>query len=117
MPWGSLPLQITVERNIYDDLIKEVHQAGRVRFTRDELRRICEEEHLWKSSHSENSTVETFGIRSFMRWAEHMEDETNRMLCLVRHFGNRQILSPSLWADKVMPEVRQFLAELKPGRS
>jgi hypothetical protein len=114
---GLAPVEDHSRANVYDDLIKKVHQAGRARFTRDELQRICEEERLWRSSNSENSAVETFGIRSFMRWAEHMEDETNRMLCLVRHFDNRQILSPSLWADKIVPEVKQFLTELTPGRS
>jgi len=114
---GLTPVADHSRANVYDDLIKKVHQAGRVRFTSDQLRVLCEEERLWRSLERENTETETFGIRSFMRWAENMEDETTRMLCLVRHFDNRQILASNLWAERIVPEVKEFVREMKPGHS
>src|ERR1041384_6893002 len=51
-----------------------------------------------------------------MRWAEHMEDETEHMLCLVRHFDNRHIRDARLWQESVFPEVSDFLSKYtQPG--
>lgn len=114
---GLMPVGDHSQANVYDDLIKKMHQAGRIRFTRDQLRQICEQEGLWEGTPRLDPRVETYGIRSFMRWAEHMEDETNRLLCLVRYFDNREIRMPELWNEQVLPEIRRFLEEMKPGRS
>ncbi len=114
---GLMPVADYSQTNVYDDLIKKVHQAGRVRFTRDQLREICERERLWQGTQLKQGPIETYGIRSFLRWAEHMEDETDRMVCLVRYFDNREIREPGLWGSKVLPEVRKFVSEMKPGRS
>jgi hypothetical protein len=50
------------------------------------------------------------GVRSFMRWAEHMEDETDHMLCLVRYFDNRSVQNPQLWKERIFPELTGFLS-------
>src|SRR5260370_30458677 len=94
---GLMPVGDHSQANVYDDLIKKVHQAGRVRFTRDQLREICEREHLWQGTPSAPGPSETYGIRSFLRWAEHMEDETDRMVCLGRSFENQEIRTPDFW--------------------
>jgi hypothetical protein len=114
---GLTPVGDQSQANLYDDLIKKVHQTGRVRFNSDQLRDICEREQLWRGMQSTQASVETYGIRSFMRWAEHMEDETDGLLCLVHYFDNREILEPALWGKKVVPEVREFVNRMKPGRS
>ena len=113
---GLMPVGDHSQANVYDDLIKKVHQAGRVRFTHDQLREICERERLWQGTPSAPGSSETYGIRSFFRWAEHMEDETDRMVCLVRYFDNREIRAPGLWGSKVVPEVKEFVSQMKPGR-
>jgi hypothetical protein len=114
---GLMPVGDHSQANVYDDLIKKVHQAGRFRFTRDQIREICERERLWQGTPSAPGPSETYGIRSFSLWAEHMEDETDRMVCLVHYFDNREIRAPGLWGSKVVPEVREFVSEMKPGRS
>jgi len=114
---GLMPVGDHGQANVYDDLIKKVHQTGRVRFTRDQLREICERERLWQGTPAAPRPSEMYGIRSFLRWAEHMEDETDRMVCLVRYFDNREIRAPGLWASKVAPEVRELVSQMKPGHS
>jgi len=52
-----------------------------------------------------------------MRWADHMEDETSKMLCLVRHFDNREIREAGLWGSAVVPEVKAFVGQMMPGCS
>jgi CBASS immunity sensor of nucleotide second messenger signals len=51
------------------------------------------------------------GIRSFMRFAEHMEDETEDMVDLVSHFDNRRIRAQDDWPQVIVPKVSSFLSK------
>jgi len=51
------------------------------------------------------------GIRSFLRWAEYLEDETDAMLCLLKYFEGRKIKSPDLWQSRVFPEIYSFASK------
>jgi hypothetical protein len=46
-----------------------------------------------------------------------MEDETDRLLCLVHHFDNRNIRVRRLWNEAIVPEVRAFLSHMQPCSS
>ncbi len=51
------------------------------------------------------------GVRSFrVGWGEGMEDETDRMLALEEHFGERHILDHTLWHTEVFPALRDFFS-------
>jgi len=78
-------------------------------FTRQKLRELCRREGLLIEIASHKVTIPTIGIRSFMRFAERMEDETSSFICVAKHFDGRYILDSSLWADRVVLEVRGFL--------
>jgi hypothetical protein len=56
----------------------------------------------------ENGAV-AIAVRSFTRWAEGMEDETDLLLPLETYFDGRRIREPSLWHKAVYPEVERFL--------
>lgn len=49
------------------------------------------------------------GVRSFTRWAEGMEDETDLLLRLEGYFEGRKIKDPNLWRTNVYPELGAFL--------
>lgn len=49
------------------------------------------------------------GVRSFTRWAEEMETETDCLLRLEGHFDGRRIRDPELWRSAVYPEIEHFL--------
>jgi hypothetical protein len=76
--------------------------------TRDLLKEICEREGLWRGQQQEDPKARQIGVRSFHRWAEHMEDETDDMVCLLRHFDERYIRSPDRWSDAIFPELDAF---------
>jgi hypothetical protein len=49
------------------------------------------------------------GVRSFTRWAEGMEEETDHLLRLEGYFDGRNIKDPDLWRTAVYPELEAFL--------
>jgi len=106
---GLQPVDADHVGNPYDDLIQKLHADGKRYFTRSELQNICETEGLWKGGVEQMHESYDLGIRSFSRWAEQMEDETDQMLCLLKHFDNRHIKRSELWEEAILPEVQAFL--------
>jgi hypothetical protein len=49
------------------------------------------------------------GVRSFTRWAEGMDEETDHLLRLEGYFDGRKIKNPDLWRRAVYPELEAFL--------
>lgn len=50
------------------------------------------------------------GIRSFIRWAEHLEDQTDVFLDLVPNFDGRDIKSAQFWQTRLWPELEAFVS-------
>ena len=94
--------------NPYDSLIERLVSEGRHMFTAQEIQSICEEEGLWTGPTSGHQSP-LVGIRSFLRFAEHMEDEVVDLLDLVGLFDGREICVPEYWNDKVGPKIRDFI--------
>lgn len=102
--------------NPYDDLVHKLVQLRKTEFTREEIEVICKRENLWMGHSIPEPDAYRVGIRSFLRWAENLEDETNAMLDLLRYFNGRSIRSPELWQQQIYPAVDSFLASnLRPG--
>ena len=100
----------------YENLAEKLIQTGRRKLSRDEIETICKNEGLWIGRTVLEPDALRIGIRSFLRFAEHLEDETDDMLCLLRHFDGRFIHHPSDWDNQVVPEVRDFLGRsVNPG--
>jgi hypothetical protein len=99
----------------YDDLIHKLHAAGRNTFTREELEQVGREEGLWCGLPPRQANGKDVGIRSFVKWTEHMEDRTEAMLCLVRHFDGRHIRQARLWDTAVFSELSAFTAREAQG--
>lgn len=114
---GLKPVPDDALSHPYDDLIRKLHQAGRTEFKVADLREICEKEGLLLGHPGLEDKRLVFGLRSFFRWAEHMEDETDRLLCLVQHFDNRNIRDARLWNEAIIPKVLDFLSQMHPGSS
>ncbi|MCA9262153.1 MAG: SAVED domain-containing protein [Planctomycetales bacterium] len=100
----------------YDDLIRKLHGNGMHDFDRDSLRTCCEGEGLWLGHAAETSDRIPIGIRSFLRFAEHLEDQTAHLLCLLRYFDVRHIRNAASWQNDVGPQVKAFLSS-NTGRS
>ena len=106
---GMRPMENTASFSPYDDLARKLLQSERQVFTADEIKEICEREGLWVGSSDPSDGGADLGIRSFVRWAEYMEDDTDAVLDLVPHFDGRKIRDAALWDDQVAPQVVQFL--------
>src|SRR5262245_53479161 len=108
---GFVPLEAGRLNHPYDDLIRKLKAQGRNEFTRDELREVCTCENLWRGRAEQIDDAGQIGIRSFMRFAEHMEDETEDMIDLVSHFDNRRIRAQDDWSQVIFPKVSAFLSK------
>lgn len=113
---GMKPFPEATLNNPYDALPLKLLQSGQRRFTRDQLVSVLTRENLTAPRAVVSRTQgRQLGIRSFLRWAEHMEDETERTLCLIPHFHSRRIVDRDLWSGVVGPAVRDFLTEATQG--
>ena len=86
--------------NPYDSLIERLLSEGRNKFTAPEIQSICSEEGLWTGPESDYDAP-IVGIRSFLQFAEHMEDEVDHLLDLAGLFDGREISVPEYWNAKV----------------
>ncbi|MXX93044.1 MAG: SAVED domain-containing protein [Chloroflexi bacterium] len=94
--------------NPYDSLIERLFSEGRNKFTGPEIQSICSEEGLWTGPDSDRDEP-LVGIRSFLRFAEHMEDEVDHMLDLTALFDGREIGAAENWNAKAGPTIREFM--------
>lgn len=94
--------------NPYVTLYLNFVMDGTNMFDRDAFKRTCKQEGLVNEGHRRNA-ISVIGIRSFMRCAERMEDETNSFICVAEHFDGRHVKYPSLWGTKVVPTVLSFI--------
>lgn len=87
------------------------------KFTRLVLLEVCNKEGLLLKGVPLRSFDSVIGVRSFMRFAERIEDKTSRFVCVAENFDGRYIRDASLWATKVVPDVCRFLnnSELRSG--
>jgi hypothetical protein len=114
---GLSPARQGSVTNPYDDLGRKLIQKGIKVFSREDIERICREEGLWVGRTREEPNAVRIGIRSFWRYAEHLEDETDASLCLLRHFNGRFPRAADTWNAAIAPEVRAFLQEhVRPSR-
>lgn len=106
---GLKPIDEGAIINPYVELIKGLLTRGRNEFTKDDLMKICKEEELWVGQSNQMNTAYSIGIRSFHRWAEKMEDETNAMLCLLELFDGRYIKDKKHWNDTILQNLEHFI--------
>jgi SMODS-associated and fused to various effectors sensor domain len=97
--------------NPYDDLIRKLQQQGKTSFTKEELIELCKKEGLWVGPKQQESGTR-IGIRSFVRWAEHIEDEAAMLLSLDHLFDEREILDENSWNKAIPKKLTEFVNKL-----
>ncbi len=105
---GLQPIDQTKEIVPYDDLALKFIMNGRSEFDARSLRNACEAEGL-VVDRPRSKDPRAIGVRSFMPFAEHLEDECESFVCLAEHFDGRQIRDPDLWRRRVFPDLAEFL--------
>ncbi len=111
MAWvGLAPIEYGSRSGQYDSVIMRLLTEGQTMFTASMIQIACEREGLWMGS-DVNQDAPRVGIRSFLRFAEHLEDEVDHLLDLVDLFDGREIRVPEAWNTSVGPRIRAFVNE------
>jgi hypothetical protein len=105
---GLKPVEEGCSINPYEDLIRKCSEQGINEFTKENLINICSREGLVTRTPLVGTRSIRLGIRSFLHWAEYMEDEVDQMICFLRYFDNRRIFDHRLWDEAIYPELEQF---------
>ena len=106
---GLIPIKHGGRSSPYDSLVERLLAEGKHYFTAEDFQGVCEREGLWVGDESTDETP-VVGIRSFTRFAEHLEDEVDSLLDLVDLFDGRQIASPEGWNSQVGPRIRDYIS-------
>lgn len=97
--------------NPYDELTRKMLQAGSNELTAESLLEICGREGLLVRVQAPPANVTVLGIRSFLRWAEDLENQTQSMVCLSRFFAGRRIENPEDWNTEIPSLIARFVQE------
>lgn len=106
---GLCPVEANCISNPYDELIRKLLQNGKTKFSRSDIEDVCRRESLWMGQAVIENGAYQVGFRSFLRWAEHLEDDTDVMLDLLHLFDGREIRSPELWQQELFPSIERFI--------
>jgi hypothetical protein len=94
-------------QNVYDSLTQQFIMNGTNAFEPATFRAMCEREGLLAPPPASGPRV--LGIRSFMRFAERIEDECSSFVCVASSFEGRHVRDPGAWQGAVLADVRSFL--------
>ncbi|WP_214721217.1 SAVED domain-containing protein [Exiguobacterium sp. s192] len=115
---GLKPIDLTRSFNPYVSLIQRLFREGTLKFDKESLLKICKAEGLWVGSNIMLSEELPIGVRSFLRKAENMENETSNMICLIDYFKGRHLKSDYDWNSDVRESIEGFIDQfLDEGRS
>jgi hypothetical protein len=110
---GLREIPVDKTQSIYDSLTQQIVMNGTNSFTPQTFRAFCEQEGLLVAPPPAGPPV--VGIRSFMRFAERMEDECASFVCVAENFEGRHIRAAESWQNAVLPSVATFLKESSPS--
>lgn len=94
--------------NPYDSLTQQFLMNGTNEFDPESFRAMCAQQGLFADS-APPVGPPVIGIRSFMRFAERMEDECASFVCVATAFEGRHLRAQREWREAVVPAVKTFL--------
>ncbi|MHB8620453.1 MAG: SAVED domain-containing protein [Chloroflexota bacterium] len=106
---GLRPVPRQHEVHPYDDLVWKLLEAGRNRFNAEEMLEVCVQNDLYLGPPMMDDKGATrLGIRSFLRYAEHMEDTVDVFLPLDHLFNGRALKPESGWNGDIVQRMQSF---------
>lgn len=94
----------------YDELTRKMLQENLNELNAASMRDLCRREGLIIEPPKTDARV-SIGIRSFLRWAEDLGNQTQSLLCLCERFEGRHIRDPQDWSSRVFTGLASFLSE------
>jgi len=95
----------------YDELTRKMLEANLNELTAKSLLEICGREGLLARTPARPANVMSLGIRSFLRWAEDLQNQTQSMICLSHHFAGRGIKNPADWDTEIPNSLTTFVQQ------
>ena len=95
---------------LYTGLALKFIKDGIKSFTRESLLAICRDYELIAHRHTAIAKDPVIGIRSFIRFAERIEDECDSHLCISEKFEGRVLKDGLDWSKDVAREVSDYLS-------
>lgn len=106
---GLKPVEENCLIHPYDDLTKKMLAANKNVLTAISLLAICKQEGLLIKTPTRPTNTTSLGIRSFIRWAEDLQNQTQSMICLSHYFDGRWIKNVNDWNNKIPNELCSFI--------
>jgi hypothetical protein len=94
----------------YESLIQQFLMNGPNSFDAAAFRDLCKREGLLVETEPSSHRPATFGVRSFVRFAERLESEVDELICVTEQFEGRHPLSDDSWETSAS-QVLAFLGD------
>jgi len=107
---GLLPYSKDGRGSLYESLILRFITDGTRSFSRESFRQMCQSEGLLNTASGTTPRQPSIGIRSFMRFAERMEDDCDPFVCLGALFEGRYPRASTGWDTHITSKVVDFFA-------
>ncbi len=108
---GLKPVQESCLIHPYDELTRKMLANNMNELTARSLIEICGREGLLVTAPTRSGNITTLGIRSFLRWAEDLHNQTQYMICLSHHFEGRRIVNQDDWNNEIPTSLRIFIEQ------
>lgn len=96
--------------SLYESLFQQFLMNRTNSFDAASFRELCVHEGLLNEQHDATRSMPTIGIRSFMRFAERLEEETDEFVCVAEHFEGRSPRNITSWTQAAH-KVVEFLSD------
>lgn len=108
---GLKPVERDHLINPYDDLTRKMLAENKNELTAESLLAICKQEGLLIKTPTRPTNITSLGIRSFIRWTEDLQNQTQSMICLSHYFDGRWIKNVNYWNNEITNEICSFISK------
>lgn len=108
---GLKPVDENLLIHHYDDLTRKMLAANKNELTAKSLLAICKREGLLIRTPTQPTNITSLGIRSFIRWTEDLQNQTQSMICLSHYFDGRWIKNVNDWNNEIPNKLCSFISK------
>lgn len=108
---GLKPVEENCLIHPYDELTRKMLANSMNELTATSLLELCGREGLLVRTPARPANITSLGIRSFLRWAEDLQNQTQSMICLSHHFEGREIVNPGDWNTGIPDSLGSFMQQ------